>query len=79
MHRYHKEKSLTSEDMTASPVRPAPSSVVKRAPTRFKVQDSVYKKRSTHNMPSVDAEFQKYVSDLISSEETDILSFWQVK
>jgi hypothetical protein len=30
-------------------------------------------------MFTVEAEFQKYVSDLISSGKTDILQFWEVR
>ena len=65
--------------MTDSPVRPAPGSVGEPAPTRFKIQDSVSNKKSTRNALTTEAEFQKYVSGPISSEETDILWFWEVK
>ncbi|KAF8498973.1 hypothetical protein F5888DRAFT_1802387 [Russula emetica] len=76
MRQYRSQKSSMSEaTMTDSPVQPDP--VVSVAPTRFKVQDSVYKKKSTRNVSSVDVEFQKYVSGPISSEETNILRFWE--
>ena len=78
MHQYHSQKSSISEATTDSPLRDDPVSPLKIAPTRFKVQDSVYRKRSTRNTFSVDAEFQKYISGSISSEETNILRFWEV-
>jgi hypothetical protein len=80
MRQYRDEKSSTSEvATTAPPPRPAPVSGLKQVPTQFKVQDSVYSKKSTHNEFSVDAEFQKYISGSISSEETSILRFWEVR
>jgi hypothetical protein len=80
MRRYRNQKESTSEvETTDPPARPAPVSGVKPAPTRFKVQDSVYNKKSTHNEFSVEVEFQKYISGSMSSEETSILRFWEVR
>jgi hypothetical protein len=47
-------------------------------PTWFKVERSIYDKRSTPQVSTVKAEFQKYISSDISSKETDILQFWEV-
>jgi hypothetical protein len=60
------------------PDEPAPSTRVKSCPTRFKVECSVYKKRPSH-LFTVEAKYRKYVSADISSEETDILWFWEVR
>ena len=45
---------------------------------RFKVQDSVYNQKN-NNVFTVKAKFQKYVSDLISSVDTNILRFWEMR
>lgn len=79
MRQYRNRKPLTSEVTTGSPVQPAPIAIVRPASTRFKVQDSVYKKKLTHNPCSVEAEFRMYVSSSISSVQTDILRFWEVR
>src|SRR5258707_11462710 len=82
MRRYHNQKSSTSEVSMTDPLpsaQPAPVSGIKPAPTRFKVQDSIYNKKSTHCEFSVEYEFQKYTSGSISSEETSILRFWEVR
>lgn len=78
MRQYRNQKpSASGATTTDSPVRPAPVSVDERVPTRFAVRDSVYK-RKLPNAFSVEDEFDKYASG-ISSEETDILQFWEVK
>lgn len=79
MHQYRDKKSSMSKVATPDPPPlPAPVSGLKPVPTRFKVQDSVYNKKSTQEF-SVDAEFQKYISGSISSEQTSILRFWEVR
>ena len=65
--------------MTDPPAQPAPVSGAKPAPMRFKVQDSVYNKKSTHDELSVEVEFKRYVSGSTTSEETGILRFWEVR
>jgi hypothetical protein len=80
MHQYRNQKlSMSKATITDSPVQDDLVPAVELAPTRFKVQDSVYKKKSTHNAFSVDVEFQKYILGSISSEETNILRFWEVR
>jgi hypothetical protein len=70
----------TSEAATIDlPTRPAPVSGVKLALMRFKIQDSIYMKKSTPNEFSVEVKFQKYISGSISSEKTSILQFWEVR
>lgn len=82
MRRYRDQKSSTSKgamtDPAPPPALPAPVSGVRPAPTRFKVQDSVFDKKSTHSEFSVEAEFQKYTSGS-SLPKTDILQFWEVR
>jgi len=65
--------------MTDSPIRRAPGSVGEPAPMQFKIWDSMSDKKSARNVLTMESEFQKYVSGLILSEETDILWFWKVK
>jgi hypothetical protein len=80
MCQYRNQKpSASGATTTDSPVRPALVSVVdERAPMRFAVRDSIYK-RKPPNAFSVEDEFEKYTSGSVSSEETDILQFWEVK
>jgi hypothetical protein len=84
MRKYRNKTPKPSSSKTTTtdpPVQPAPVPVVrstfKPAPTRFRIQDSVFNKK-THNEFTVEAEFQKYISDSMSSEESSILWFWEV-
>src|SRR6267154_5387615 len=80
MRQYRNQKSSMSEATTTNfPLQDEPVSVVKLAPTQFKVQDSVYRKKSICNAFSVDVKFQKYISGSISFKETNILRFWEVR
>jgi hypothetical protein len=74
MRRYRDQNSST----LATPVQPTPVAGGRPPPTRFKVEHSVYEKKATPQAYTVEAEFRKYVSGAISSEETDILQFWEV-
>ena len=81
MRQYYNEKSSTSEVATTktdSPSKLALVSEAKPAPMRFKISDSIYNKKSTHNKLTVEAKFQRYTSGSTSSE-TDILQFWEVR
>src|SRR5258707_15414511 len=81
MQWYYNQKLSTSEVSMTDPLpltQPAPVSGIKPAPTQFKVQDSVYNKKSTHREFSVESEFQKYTLGSILSE-TSILQFWEVR
>ena len=82
MNRYRSLNS-TSTAPTATPnspdePAPAPGARVKPLPTRFKVERSVYEKRTPDSF-TVDAEYRKYTSGENSSEGTDILWFWEVR
>jgi len=73
-------ESSTSEATTSDfPVRPAPVSVVKSAPTRFAIRDPGHNQKSRTNAFTVEDEFKKYVSVPVSSKGTDILQFWEVR
>lgn len=83
MQQYRNRKSSTFEATTTkSAVQDNDLvSADTLAPTRFKVHDSVYKKKTTRhggNASSVEAEYQKYVSGS-TFEETNILQFWEVR
>ncbi len=78
MHRYHDQKS--SAAVTAVPTFPVEPSPIVRGrppPTWFKVERSIYEKKSSFQAFTVEAEFGKYASGETSSEETDILQFWE--
>ena len=82
MNRYRSLNS-TSTAPTATPNSPdepvpAPGARVKPLPTRFKVERSVYEKRTPDSF-TIDAEYRKYTSGENSSEGTDILWFWEVR
>ena len=61
-----------------SPVKPTPVATSKLLPTRFRVEHSVYEKKSSCWV-TVEAEYQKYVAGYISSEDTNIVQFWEVR
>jgi hypothetical protein len=63
--------------MADPPVQPAPVSA-QVAPTRFSIK-SDYRNKHILKSSTVDAEFNKYISDSTSSTETDILRFWEVR
>ena len=59
-----------------APVQPPPIAGGKLRPTRFRME---YKTLPSSQESSVETEFQKYTSGEVSSEETDILWFWEVR
>ena len=78
MHQYHSQTSLTT--VPEAPVRPSPVARGKTCPTRFRVEDSAFeKKKSSSQVLGVDAEFRKYTLSDVSSDDTDILWFWEVR
>lgn len=79
MRQYSDQKKSKPEATTTAPPLQRKVPVAKLASTRFQVRDSVYKTRSTCDTGSVDAEFQKYVSGSTTSEDTNILQFWEVR
>jgi hypothetical protein len=60
------------------PVQPAPPTGGKQPPTWFKIDHSVYEKKAMPKEFTVDAKYQKYALGETSSEETNILWFWEV-
>jgi hypothetical protein len=80
MRRYHGQKQSISPTAARNlPVQPAPVAGGRPPPTRFKVERSIYEKKAPPQAYTVEAEFRKYVSSETSSEETDILRFWEVR
>ena len=69
--------NVTVQPAPVDVVNPAPMQSNRPAPMQFKVQDSVYNQKN-NNAFTVEAEFQKYVSDSILSMDTNILRFWEV-
>jgi len=59
-----------------APVQPPPIAGGKSHPTQFRME---YKTSPLSQESSVETEFQKYTSGEVSSEETDILWFWEVR
>jgi len=59
-----------------APVQPPPITGGKLRPTWFRME---YKTLPSSQESSVETEFQKYTSGEVSSEETDILWFWEVR
>jgi len=78
MRRYRGQKSSAAATAVPTfPVQPPPVVRGRPPPTRFKVERSVYEKKSSFQAFTVEAEFGKYASGETSSEETDILRFWE--
>jgi len=59
-----------------APVQPPPIAGGKSCPTQFRME---YKTLPSSQESSVKTEFRKYTSGEVSSEETDILWFWEVR
>jgi len=79
MHRYCDQKSSAAVTAVPTfPIQPSPVLRGRAPPTQFKVKCSVYEKKSSFQAFTVEAEFGKYASGETSSEETDILQFWEV-
>ncbi len=78
MHWYCDQKSSAAATAVPTfPVEPSPVVRGRPPPTWFKVERSVYEKKSSFQAFTVEAEFGKYASGETSSEETDILQFWE--
>jgi hypothetical protein len=46
---------------------------------QFKVQNLIYEKKGSPQVSTIESEFRKYVLGLLSSEEANILQFWEVR
>ena len=80
MHKYHSRTSLTAATAPSkAPVRHAPVAGDKVRPTRFRVEHSVFEKKSSSRVLGVDTEFRKYTLSEVSRDDTDILWFWEVR
>jgi len=78
MHRYHGQKSSAAATAVPTfPVQPSPIVRGRLPPTWFKVEHSVYEKKSSFQVFTVEAKFGKYALGETSLEETDILWFWE--
>lgn len=77
MRQYHDQK-LPAAATVASGFADQPPPVAGPPPTRFTLGRSVYERRTSPQAFTVEAEFQKYASGQMSSDQTDILRFWEV-
>ena len=73
MHQYHKSSAVAS---ATPPVKEGTTVAEGRRPSRFHVQHPVY--RQTQAL-TVETEYRKYVMGELSSKDTDILQFWEVR
>ena len=71
--------SATGTTASAPSTQPVPVASGQPSSTQFKVQNSIYKKKASPQVSTVESEFRKYVSGPLSSEETNILQFWEVR
>jgi len=79
MHQYRDQKSSAAATAVPTfPIQPSPVVKGRPPPTWFKVEHSVYEKKSSFQAFTVEAEFRKYASGETSLEETNILQFWEV-
>ena len=82
MHKYHGQISVGAATMVShAPVQPPPITQGNLCPTWFKMKPVPYKTLPSP-LPqgfSVETKFWKYTSGEVSSMETDILQFWEVR
>jgi len=69
----------TGNTALAPSAQPVPVASGQPSSMRFKVQNSIYEKKASPQVSTVESEFRKYVLGLLSSEETNILQFWEVR
>ena len=80
MRKYHDQASSTAATAPSkAPVQPRPVAQDNVCPTRFRVEHAAFKKKSVSRVLGVDAEFRKYTLSEVSSDDTDILWFWEVR
>src|SRR5216683_5855434 len=82
MRHYHSGQLLvTGTTELASSAQLVPVVVAKGQlhSMQFKVKNSIYKKKVSPQVSTIETEFRKYVLSLLSSEETSILQFWEVR
>jgi hypothetical protein len=79
--RHYRRQNLSAPviEVSNSPVHPVPRPGGKAPPTRFKVERSAYESKSSLQEFTVEAEYRKYASGDLSSNQTDILKFWEVR
>jgi hypothetical protein len=79
MRQYRGQTSLgTATVVPRAQVQPAPVTGKSLRPTRFNRGRSVRESGSAPEELSVEAEYRKYTSGEISTNDTDILWFWEV-
>jgi len=80
MCKYHDQASLMAAMAPSkAPVQPHPVAQDNVRPTRFRVEHAAFKKKSMLRVLGVDAEFHKYTLSEVSSDDTNILWFWEVR
>ena len=80
MRRYRHQISPTPVlEVSNSPVHPVPHPGGRAPPTRFKVEHSAYKSKSSLQAFTAKAEYRKYALGDLSSDKVDILKFWEVR
>ena len=83
MDKYCHSKSMgatTTASKVPQAIQPTPTTKGKSCQTRFKVkQPTLYETRPSLQESSVETEFMKCTVGGVSSWETDILWFWEVR
>ena len=82
MRKYRSQMSISTATMVNAPVQPPIAQVKSRSsrPTRFKIERPALHEMSPSPQEStVETEFRKYTSGEVSSKETDVLGFWEVR
>lgn len=82
MRKYRSRMSIGVATTANVPVQPpiARAKLSSSRPTRFKIgHPALHETSPSPQESSVETEFRKYTSGEVSSEETDMLGFWEVR
>ena len=80
MHKYQEMVLLMAAmSPTMAAVQPAPAAQDEACPMQFKIQCPAFEEKSSQQVLGVEAKFQKYTLSDVSSKDTDILWFWEVR
>jgi len=70
---------VTRTVASASAAQPIPVARSQLPSKQFKVKNSIYEKKVSPQGSTVECKFKKYASGMLSSDETNILQFWEVR
>jgi hypothetical protein len=72
-------KTLSIPEITALDPPVPSASKEQLPPTRFTIEHSTYAKRASPQTFTIEAEYQRYICGELSSPQTEILQYWEVR